>query len=96
MKDNWITKKILEFGEVISGGTPSTTVDEFWDGEIVWITPADLSKKQFPEINTSRKKITLQGLNSSSANLIPANSIVMSSRAPIGYFAVPSVDFSTN
>jgi type I restriction enzyme S subunit len=96
MKDNWITKQILEFGDVISGGTPSTTVDEFWGGEIVWITPADLSKKQFPEINTSRKKITLQGLNSSSANLIPANSIVMSSRAPIGYFAVPSVDFSTN
>jgi type I restriction enzyme S subunit len=96
MRNSWVTKRILEFGEVISGGTPSTTVEEFWNGEVVWITPADLSKKQFPEINTSRKKITIQGLNSSSANLIPANSIVMSSRAPIGYFAVPSVDFSTN
>jgi type I restriction enzyme S subunit len=96
MKDNWVTKQIIEFGEVISGGTPSTTIEEFWNGDIVWITPADLSKKQFPEINTSGKKITLEGLKSSSANIIPAGSIVMSSRAPIGYFAVPSVDFSTN
>ncbi|EGV43657.1 restriction endonuclease subunit S [Bizionia argentinensis JUB59] len=96
MRDSWVTKQILEFGEVISGGTPSTTVEEFWNGEVVWITPADLSKIKFPEIKTSRKKISLKGLNSSSANLISANSIVMSSRAPIGYFAVPSVDFSTN
>lgn len=96
MRDNWVTKQIFEFGDVISGGTPSTTIEEFWNGDIVWITPADLSKKQFPEIKTSGKKITLYGLKNSSANLIPAGSIVMSSRAPIGYFAVPSVDFSTN
>lgn len=96
MKDNWVTKSILDIGDVISGGTPSTTINEFWDGDVVWITPADLSKIHFPEIKTSGKKITLQGLSSSSANLIPAGSIVMSSRAPIGYFAIPSCNFSTN
>lgn len=96
MKHNWVSKALFEFGEVISGGTPSTSVNEYWDGDIVWITPADLSKIHFPGMKTSGKKITAKGLNSSSANLIPAGSIVMSSRAPIGYFAVPSVDFSTN
>jgi len=96
MRDNWSTEKIEQFGEVISGGTPSTSVTEFWDGEIVWITPADLSKVKFPSVTSSLKKITEKGLKGSSATLIPAFSIVMSSRAPIGYFAVPEVEFTTN
>lgn len=96
MKDNWVKEPISKFGDVISGGTPSTTVDEFWDGDIVWITPADLSKTKFYPISDSAKKITLKGLNNSSANLIPRNSIAMSSRAPIGYFAIPTVNFATN
>jgi type I restriction enzyme S subunit len=96
MSNIWSKNKISDVGEVLSGGTPSTTVDEFWGGDIVWITPADLSKIHFPEINDSNKKITSIGLKSSSANIIPKGSIVMSSRAPIGYFAVPTVDFSTN
>jgi type I restriction enzyme, S subunit len=96
MKDNWKKVVISEIGEVVSGGTPSTEIEEFWDGEVVWITPADLSKIKFANIKTSKRKISNSGLKSSSANLIPKGSIVLSSRAPIGYFAVPSVDFSTN
>lgn len=96
MKDSWERKRISEFAEVISGGTPSTSVEEFWNGDVVWITPSDLSKIKYPKIDSSIKKITELGLNNSSANLIPARSIVMSSRAPIGYFAIPTIDFSTN
>lgn len=94
--NNWDTSSVKGFGEVISGGTPSTTVDYYWNGNIIWITPADLSKITQPFINTSLKKITKEGLASSSANLIPAYNIVMSSRAPIGYFAIPEIDFCTN
>lgn len=96
MRDNWIKEPISNFADVISGGTPSTDVKEFWEGDIVWITPADLSKIKLATINTSGRKISKLGLNTSSANLIPKKSIVMSSRAPIGYFAVSSVDFATN
>ncbi|WP_343658909.1 restriction endonuclease subunit S [Chryseobacterium sp.] len=96
MKDNWTKAPIISFADVISGGTPSTNIQEFWDGDIVWITPADLSKIKTANIYTSSRKISKLGLQSSSANLIPENSIVMSSRAPIGYFAIPSVAFTTN
>ncbi len=96
MSNNWQTRAIFEFADVISGGTPSTTVKNYWDGDIVWVTPADLSKIDKAFLYTSNKKITKDGLLNSSANIIPKNSIVMSSRAPIGYFAVSQVDFSTN
>ena len=96
MKDNWVTESILEIGEVISGGTPATNIGDYWDGEIVWVTPADLSKLNYAPLETSGRKITKLGLNNSSANLIKAGSVVMSSRAPIGYFAIPNIEFSTN
>tara|TARA_R110001632_G_scaffold150870_3_gene268381 strand:- start:668 stop:1903 length:1236 start_codon:yes stop_codon:yes gene_type:complete len=96
MRDNWEDKMISEIGEVISGGTPSTQVEAFWNGNVNWITPTDLSKRNYPKIESSKKKITKLGLSNSSANLIPADSIVMSSRAPIGYFAIPSIEYATN
>lgn len=94
--NDWNTSSVKGFGEVVSGGTPSTIIDAYWNGSIIWITPADLSKVTQPFITTSSKKITKEGLESSSANIIPAYNIVMSSRAPIGYFAIPTIDFCTN
>jgi len=96
MRHSWQEKMVSEIGEVVSGGTPSTQVEAFWNGEVNWITPTDLSKLNYPKIEGSKKKITKLGLSNSSANLIPAKSIVMSSRAPIGYFAIPSIEYSTN
>lgn len=96
MRDSWEEKMISEFADVVSGGTPSTQIESFWNGDINWITPTDLSKLNYPKIENSIKKITKLGLRNSSANLIPAESIVMSSRAPIGYFAVPSTQYTTN
>jgi type I restriction enzyme S subunit len=93
---DWKIEAISDFGEVISGGTPATNIPDYWGGDIVWVTPADLSKIHFAPLWTSEKKITKMGLSNSSANLIPKKSIVISSRAPIGYIAVPEVDFSTN
>lgn len=92
----WEVKQINEIGEVISGGTPSSTVDEFWNGYIVWITPSDLSKLNKVTIDNSERKITNKGLKNSSALLIKKNSLVLSSRAPIGYCAVVTTDFTTN
>ncbi|WP_271769273.1 restriction endonuclease subunit S [Aquimarina algiphila] len=94
--NNWEEKTVIEFASVLSGGTPSSSVSVFWNGDITWITPSDMSKLNSYKISKSQRMITSKGLNNSSAVLIPENSIVMSSRAPIGYFAVVDNEYSTN
>ncbi len=94
--EGWVTKRFDEIGTIVSGSTPSTTIRAFWDGDIVWITPNDLSKLETPYLNDSAKRITAKGLDACSAHMLSAGSIVMSSRAPIGYVAIPTVEFCTN
>jgi len=92
----WEVKTVDEIGTAISGGTPSSNIKNYWNGKINWITPSDLSKLSGVTINNSIRKITKLGLENSSALLIRKNSIVISSRAPIGYCAVVLSDFTTN
>lgn len=92
----WLSDSIDNIFEVVSGATPATQINEYWDGDITWITPNDLNKVHHVYISQSERKISLAGLNSCAAKLIPANSIVMSSRAPIGYLAISITDFATN
>lgn len=92
----WTTRRFDEFGAIFSGSTPSTTNLSFWDGEIVWITPSDLSKTRSPYLHDSEKHISEKGLKGCSATLLPAKSLVLSSRAPIGYVSLPIVPFCTN
>jgi type I restriction enzyme S subunit len=94
--DGWEEKRLDEWGSIFSGSTPSTNVAAFWNGEIVWITPPDLSRLSSAYLSDSAKKITEAGLNACSAQLLPPGSIVLSSRAPIGYVAIPVVPFCTN
>ncbi|MDD5567615.1 MAG: restriction endonuclease subunit S [Candidatus Omnitrophica bacterium] len=88
--------KLNEIGTIYSGGTPRTSVTKYWDGNIVWVTPKDLSEVTSVSIIDSTRKLTKLGLKESSAQLIPAGSVVLSSRAPIGYVAIVDVDFATN
>ncbi len=90
------TKRLDQIGEIVSGATPSTSNPDYWDGEIVWITPNDLSKLCMPYLDTSAKLITDKGLKSCSARILPPRSVTISSRAPIGYVAIPTVKFCTN
>jgi len=94
---DWAVKRLEELAEIRSGGTPSTTQPQFWDGDILWCTPTDITALKGHKylIETSRK-ITLHGLKGSSAEIIPANSIVMTSRATIGECAINTVPVSTN
>jgi type I restriction enzyme, S subunit len=85
--------------EVASGSTPSTSVDSYWSSNgsgIKWITPKDLSALENSYISTTERKITKEGLNSCSARLIPKGSIILSSRAPIGYVAVMEDEMACN
>lgn len=88
--------KIEQLGEIISGGTPSTTNENYWNGEVIWITPKDLSKNKSKYIYTGERNITKDGLDNSSAKLLPANSVLLSSRAPIGYLAIAGCELTTN
>ena len=85
-----------QLGELYSGSTPSSSRTEFWDGATVWVTPTDLSRLNTPYLHDSAKHITERGLRNCSARLLPPGSIVLSSRAPIGYVAIPTVPFCTN
>lgn len=82
---------------VESGGTPKSGVDEFWNGEIPWATLVDLPAMDFiSQITTTKRTITDKGLRQSSAKLIPANSVVVSTRATIGRIAINRVPIATN
>ena len=92
----WTSRRFDQLGELCSGSTPSSSRTEFWDGATVWVTPTDLSRLNTPYLHDSAKHITERGLRNCSARLLPPDSIVLSSRAPIGYVAIPTVPFCTN
>ena len=92
----WTSRRFDQLGELCSGSTPSSSRTEFWDGATVWVTPTDLSRLNTPYLHDSAKHITERGLRNCSARLLPPGSIVLSSRAPIGYVAIPTVPFCTN
>ena len=93
---HWEIKLISDIGEIVSGGTPSTKELSYWNGNISWITPADLSGYTEKRISKGKKSITENGLKNSSARLMPAKSVLFSSRAPIGYVAIASNELCTN
>ena len=88
--------KIKDIGEVVSGGTPSTSKNDYWYGDIGWITPKDLSSYEDIYISKGERNISEKGLNNSSAKLVPKNTVLMTSRAPIGYIAIANNELSTN
>lgn len=92
----WKETPLNKIGSVISGGTPSTTMNEYWNGDILFVTPNDLSKCKSAYIEDTERKISKEGLINSSANLLPPGSVIISSRAPIGYIAVGTKEFTTN
>jgi type I restriction enzyme M protein len=93
---------IVELGdqnyfEIQSGGTPSSTVKEYWGGDINWVTLADLpSDDIFTEIKESKRRVTEDGLLKSSAKIIPAGSVLVSSRATIGRVGIARTALATN
>ena len=89
------SSEIRDFG-IIGGGTPKTSVADYWNGDISWITPADLGKNTSKWILKGAKSITQKGLDESSAKLMPEGSVVYSSRAPIGHIAIAAHELCTN
>ena len=92
----WKKYRFNQIGNVISGGTPSTTVSEYWNGTIPFVTPNDLSVTTSAIISKTDRNITTLGLSKSSANLLSEGTLIISTRAPIGYLAIAEKECATN
>jgi type I restriction enzyme S subunit len=95
--NQWVWTTMGEISTVVGGGTPKTSEnDNFESGQIPWLTPADLSGYTAKYIGNGARNITEKGLNTSSARLMPAGTVLFTSRAPIGYVAIAKNTVSTN
>ncbi|MDW2331509.1 restriction endonuclease subunit S [Vibrio sp. 1069] len=92
---SWSCLPIKRSFEVVNGSTPRSGEKLYWDGDITWVTPADLSKVN-ESISTSSKTITNEGLSSCGTSLVPKGSLILSTRAPIGTIAIASKELCTN
>lgn len=96
MRKGWENKNIGDICEIVNGGTPDTSISKFWDGDNLWITPKDMGKMEGIYVDDTLRKLTNEGLKNSSAKILPINSIILSSRAPIGHLAINKKPISTN
>ena len=91
----WKINRIKNSFFIVSGATPKSEYDEFWDGNIPWITPADYKTKD-KYVSYGRRNLSLLGYNSCGSTLVPTNSLVFSKRAPIGAVAITNRELCTN
>ena len=93
---DWEEKRLDYFVYIYQGGTPSTANKSYWDGDIVWLTPSDVTKHTSLHIYDSERKITEEGLLNSSATLLPKGTILLCTRATIGELAIAGRSLATN
>ena len=86
---SWKSYTVGELAEVIGGGTPSTQNSDYWDGDIYWLTPAEINSKW---VHSSNRKITVSGLNNSSAKLLPKGALLLTTRATLGACSINNQD----
>jgi type I restriction enzyme S subunit len=93
---HWAIEPLKHGYVVLGGATPRSDIPEFWDGDVPWVTPADLSRSLTLEIEDTSRTISDAGLNSCAASLVPAGSVILSTRAPIGSLGIAKRPVSTN
>lgn len=93
-KDDWEVKKLGEVCDVVGGGTPSTFIPEYWNGDVIWFTPTEVGNSKY--LYNSSRKLSELGLKNSSATILPINTILLTSRAGIGDLGILKVIACTN
>ena len=89
----WERRRLGRVGEFIGGGTPNTSVPEYWGGDIQWFTPTEVKDRN---LSKSKRTITSQGLNNSSAKLLPIGTLLITTRASIGDIGIADSPCATN
>ena len=92
--EEWRKTHLSQMGDIIGGGTPDTTIAEYWNGNILWFTPSEVGKEKY--VSDSNRKISLEGLKNSSAKILPKQSILLSSRATVGECSINLKECCTN
>lgn len=92
--EQWQQRQLGEVAEIVGGGTPDSSNADYWDGDIDWYIPSEIGESRI--VQASARKITREGLSHSSARLLPAGSILFTSRASIGLMAFISHPSATN
>jgi type I restriction enzyme, S subunit len=95
-KEDWEVVRLGDVCEVSGGTTPSTSIKSYWDGDIAWTTPRDLSNKNSIFLFDTERKITTEGLSKIGSGLHPVGTLLMSSRAPIGYLTILGIPVAIN
>ena len=94
--DDWRELSVSEFAEVIGGTTPSTSISSHFGGDVPWITPKDLSNFQGRYISRGERNITREGVEAAGLQILPKGTVLLSTRAPIGYVAIAANALTTN
>ncbi len=94
--EHWQILALKKNFQIVGGSTPKSEIESFWDGDIPWATPSDLSKLETVYIKDTQRKITAEGLASCGTTLVPESSIILSTRAPIGSLAIAKTSLCTN
>ncbi|EJK8928665.1 restriction endonuclease subunit S [Klebsiella pneumoniae] len=92
----WKITKLIQMGKVVSGGTPDTNMAMYWEGDILWLTPTDVTALTGRFVSNTSRKITPAGLLNSSAVLLPKGSLMVCTRATIGALAISTSEICTN
>lgn len=92
--DDWEQRKLGEMADIVGGGTPSTSNDDYWNGDIDWYAPAEIADQIY--VSSSERKITQQGYENSPAKMLPVGTVLFTSRAGIGKTAILRKEGCTN
>jgi type I restriction enzyme, S subunit len=93
---HWSVLALKRSFAIVGGATPNSDIESYWDGDVQWITPADLGKSTDLTITETRRQITEKGLASCAAELVPPNTVILSTRAPIGSIGITRQSACTN
>ncbi len=91
--EEWEPRELGRIGEFVGGGTPDTSVPEYWGGDILWFTPTEIKERY---LSKSKRTITIKGLSNSSATLLPKGTLLISTRATIGDIGIANNPCATN
>lgn len=96
MKAGWEVRPLGEVAGIVNGGTPKTSIEDYWGGGVLWLTPKEMGTVNGAAISSTERTISQSGLDHSSALLVPENSVILSTRAPIGYLAINAAPMAFN